>query len=356
MIVLRADPARRIASGTRPKGGRGHWLAFAMAIGASATLHAAVLIALAGRGESAAPPFETLDIVAVPGIDPPQPAAAWAALGAPPSIPMTETRMAASAPVMAVEPPGGFAAVASAAGPPAAPPTIVPPAISYPGVSTPAAPPPSVAPPRAAPPTGLSAPAAVPAIAPVPTVRPPGQTGAAPSLPSMPPLANPPPVAPPTVVAPPVPPASVPPPPRKPPAQRSDGTSGPAPMPQASSDPLGEIADRREERLVASLPGAGASSRGIGSDAAATPMPGNPAPVYPMAARRAHREGRVILRVAVSGDGGGRDIRVAESSGTPSLDEAAVQAVRAWRFMPAMRNGVSAEDVILVPVVFRLTP
>ena len=356
MIVLRADPARRIAAGTRPKGGRGSWVVFAMAVGASATLHAAVLIALAGRGESAAPPFETLDIVAVQGIDPPQPAIAWTALGAPPSAPMVQSMTSAPAPRMAMEPPGGFVAVASAAAPPAIPPTIVPPTMSYPGVTTPAAPPPSVAPPRTAPPAPLPVPAAPPAIAPVPAARPPGQTGAAPSLPSIAPLANPPPVTPPAAVAPPVPPAAVPPPPRKAPAQRSHGTPGPTPVQLASSDPSGETADRREPRVVASLPGAGASPRGDGADLAASPMSGNPPPVYPVAARRAHREGRVVLRVVVSGDGGGRDIRIAESSGTPSLDDAAVQAVRGWRFTPAMRSGSVTEDVILVPVVFRLSP
>ena len=47
-------------------------------------------------------------------------------------------------------------------------------------------------------------------------------------------------------------------------------------------------------------------------------------------------------------------MRIAESSGTPSLDEAALAAVRQWRFTPARRNGEAAEDVVLVPVSFTL--
>ena len=104
--------------------------------------------------------------------------------------------------------------------------------------------------------------------------------------------------------------------------------------------------------MLASL-SAGTSA---GDDAEAQPRAGNPPPHYPVAARRALREGRAVLRVVVSRDGEGREVRVAESSGTPILDAAALDAVRAWRFAPARRNGVAIEDVILVPVVFRLMP
>jgi protein TonB len=356
MIVLRADPARRTAPGTRRNGGRGSWLAFAAAFAASATLHAAVLIALAGRGETLAPPFEAIDVVALPGIDPPQPAAAWVAPGVPPSSPMLQQTAPIAAPILAHAPPGGFMAVASSAAPAAAPPvaappSIVPPAISYPGVSPPVVSPPAVPPPRGAPSPGFPAPATPPAIAPVPAARPPAQTGTGPTLPVMPPPASPP-----ASARPPAPSVPDQPPPRKVPTQRSLGMPGPTP--HASSDPSGDRADPSAPPTLAALPGMSASPspRGQDADSGAHPASGNPVPVYPVAARRAHREGRVILRVAVSVDGAGRDIRVAESSGTPSLDDAAMQAVRAWRFTPAMRNGAVADDVILVPVVFRLTP
>lgn len=90
-------------------------------------------------------------------------------------------------------------------------------------------------------------------------------------------------------------------------------------------------------------------------DDQAAPASGNPAPVYPPPARQAGREGRTVLLVAVAADGGCRDVRVEEPSGTPSLDEAAVAAVRHWRFTPAKRGGKAVGTTVRVPVVFRLT-
>jgi protein TonB len=106
--------------------------------------------------------------------------------------------------------------------------------------------------------------------------------------------------------------------------------------------------------------GSGESSEGRGtqgsaSDSAATPSAGNPAPVYPMSARHAGREGRTMLIVVVSSAGECKDVQIAESSGTPSLDKAAVDAVRLWRFSPAVRAGRTVETTVRVPITFKLT-
>jgi len=82
---------------------------------------------------------------------------------------------------------------------------------------------------------------------------------------------------------------------------------------------------------------------------------GNPRPLYPMSARRAGREGRVLLRVAVSPAGTATEVAVIDSSGTTSLDEAAVTAVREWHFVPAERAGQTIESLVRVPITFRLT-
>lgn len=74
-----------------------------------------------------------------------------------------------------------------------------------------------------------------------------------------------------------------------------------------------------------------------------------------MAARRAAREGRTVLLVSVEADGTCRDVRVEESSGTPSLDEAAMMAVQHWRFTPARQAGKEVSATIRVPVQFRLS-
>ena len=61
----------------------------------------------------------------------------------------------------------------------------------------------------------------------------------------------------------------------------------------------------------------------------------NPAPIYPPAARRLREQGRVLLLVEVAPDGLPRQVNLASSSGSPRLDEAALDAVRRWRFVPA---------------------
>jgi protein TonB len=79
-----------------------------------------------------------------------------------------------------------------------------------------------------------------------------------------------------------------------------------------------------------------------------------PAPLYPEAARRAGQEGRVTLRVRVARDGAASRVAVEKSSGSPHLDAAALEAVKAWRFTPARRGADAVESWMLVPIVFRL--
>jgi len=80
----------------------------------------------------------------------------------------------------------------------------------------------------------------------------------------------------------------------------------------------------------------------------------NPAPVYPLASRRAGEQGTVALRVRVSPDGLATRVVVERSSGSPHLDAAAREAVKAWRFTPAHRGADAVESWMLVPIVFRL--
>lgn len=60
------------------------------------------------------------------------------------------------------------------------------------------------------------------------------------------------------------------------------------------------------------------------------------------------------MRVVVSAEGGCESAQIAVSSGTPSLDEAALAAIRRWRFAPKRVSGGSVATTILVPVTFRL--
>jgi len=91
-----------------------------------------------------------------------------------------------------------------------------------------------------------------------------------------------------------------------------------------------------------------------GETRGASPQAGNPKPVYPDSARRRSRQGRVILRVEVGPDGAAGTVAVDESSGDADLDAAALDAVRRWRFRPALRNGFPVAAQVRVPVRFAL--
>lgn len=80
----------------------------------------------------------------------------------------------------------------------------------------------------------------------------------------------------------------------------------------------------------------------------------NPAPRYPVAARRAGEQGTVTLRVLVTREGLASRVDVEKSSGSPHLDAAALEAVRAWRFTPARQGADAVESWMLIPIVFRL--
>lgn len=80
----------------------------------------------------------------------------------------------------------------------------------------------------------------------------------------------------------------------------------------------------------------------------------NPPPRYPPAARRNGHEGRVMLKVLVNPDGAPARVEIDQSSGSPLLDGAALDAVRGWRFVPARRGAQNVEGWVRVPLVFRL--
>jgi protein TonB len=77
-------------------------------------------------------------------------------------------------------------------------------------------------------------------------------------------------------------------------------------------------------------------------------------PVYPPHCRRLGIEGVVRLRVLVDVDGRPEDVSVAATSGERLLDDAALDAVRTWRFEPARRDGVPMRAWAIVPIRFQL--
>jgi protein TonB len=78
-----------------------------------------------------------------------------------------------------------------------------------------------------------------------------------------------------------------------------------------------------------------------------------PDPDYSEEARKAKYQGTVVLWLVVGQDGRPHDIRVARSLGM-GLDEKAMQAVRQWKFEPALKDGRPVAVQINVEVNFRL--
>jgi periplasmic protein TonB len=80
----------------------------------------------------------------------------------------------------------------------------------------------------------------------------------------------------------------------------------------------------------------------------------NPAPAYPVFSRRQGEQGRVLLAVRVSAEGRAEEVQIKQTSGHPRLDEAALAAVRQWRFVPARRGDEAVAANVVVPITFRL--
>ncbi len=80
----------------------------------------------------------------------------------------------------------------------------------------------------------------------------------------------------------------------------------------------------------------------------------NPPPAYPALSRRLGEQGKVELRVFVSAEGAAETIEIRHGSGHLRLDEAALEAVRRWRFAPARRGDTAIGAWVVVPVLFQL--
>src|SRR5579864_2443332 len=75
-------------------------------------------------------------------------------------------------------------------------------------------------------------------------------------------------------------------------------------------------------------------------------------PSYPEQALKAGLQGAVILQAWIGKDGNIRDLKLVD--GSLLLGQAAVKAVKQWRYKPYVRNGVAVEAETYVTVNFRL--
>ena len=105
----------------------------------------------------------------------------------------------------------------------------------------------------------------------------------------------------------------------------------PPPPPPASREPIRLHAGMQAPRKIVNVP-----------------------PHYPPHAQAAHVEGTVVLDAVIDPTGRVTGVRVTHSVNL--LDQAAVEAVRQWRFTPTLLNGEPVSILLTVTVRFTLGP
>jgi protein TonB len=80
----------------------------------------------------------------------------------------------------------------------------------------------------------------------------------------------------------------------------------------------------------------------------------NPKPAYPPISKRLGEQGKVVVRVLIAADGSAQQAEIRQSSGFDRLDQAALQTVLKWRYVPGKRAGVAEAMWFNVPIHFVL--
>jgi periplasmic protein TonB len=77
-------------------------------------------------------------------------------------------------------------------------------------------------------------------------------------------------------------------------------------------------------------------------------------PPYPAVSRLRDEEGTVVVKIMITPYGTVGDVQLEKSSGFSRLDDAALKAVRDWKFAPARRGSQAIATWVNVPVTFVL--
>lgn len=80
----------------------------------------------------------------------------------------------------------------------------------------------------------------------------------------------------------------------------------------------------------------------------------NPKPSYPPMSKRLGEQGKVVVRVLIEVDGKAQKAEIKQSSGFDRLDQAALNTVLRWRYVPGKRAGVAEAMWFNVPINFVL--
>lgn len=132
------------------------------------------------------------------------------------------------------------------------------------------------------------------------------------------------------------------------------------PVPVAIADPLPQarpavVAAPPAPPATLAPPASLAPPSIVSADSLGTRMIAGKPPRYPVESRRRKEQGTVELLLVLGTDGAVETISVAKSSGFTRLDEAALSAVRRWRWQPTLRGGqaVRVRGVVEIPFVLQ---
>lgn len=78
-------------------------------------------------------------------------------------------------------------------------------------------------------------------------------------------------------------------------------------------------------------------------------------PDYPLAARKAGIETRIVVRALIEPDGSVSQVEVVRGAPELGFDASAIEAIRQWLFSPPKVAGVAVRAWMVIPVNFKLT-
>jgi len=135
---------------------------------------------------------------------------------------------------------------------------------------------------------------------------------------------------------------------------RSESVPVAEPSPPAAAPESNAANNAPPAATTAAAPAAPSASVSTTPPSSTAAYLNNPRPPYPRLARRNGEQGTVILRVLVTRQGMPARVETDKSSGSPILDDAALETVKGWRFVPARRGNDPVEEWVRVPIVFKL--
>jgi protein TonB len=124
------------------------------------------------------------------------------------------------------------------------------------------------------------------------------------------------------------------------------------PPPEPTSEPIPETVP--EPAVEASTEQIASPLEDKGVQISAAPVSGIRA-TYPRSSQKRGHQGTVTLAIQVLPNGKAGKVNVITSSGFSRLDEAAVDAAKAAKYIPAQQFGRSVESELIQPVTFKLT-